>query len=562
MASYCYKVIKHGKTVAEATTRHEAEAEARRVGGTVRCIRKKTQNPPAEVHARRAEQAALAAKNQLEFAEKSARSGQLQNATISFTQAAVEAAFAKSDARDGHVAGLGFEAHQAMLRARDGLLAIAEKAEKATKNPSRKRNPSAQRHFDRGTDELGQADAVLAEAKELERQGKTKAAKRAYLSAHGSALVAAHDFGDVHTIYDPTAGPLMGRASRGVVEAHNRLVKTSRALVTNPARRAREADDHAARELALYVVNDAHLYLRRLPDFAKNLAAKIKRGTYDEAKAVKLIEYLTKEAAQKYGREFGGTFDAATRRAAAVELLPIVVEQAQEVAQLGAAASRMTRNPASLSAADKRVVKAFTDQTPASSRSLTTDGQRLSGNYMGGDGIATWEQGRIHFHDLGSKFAQTVQRAVAKEAPRNFIANPQQITVPTAAEAGAAVGRVGKKAFRGLVSAGKGLASFVRSARESAAKNPAVGHAMVGPGWILSRKASKATPHEVAIRHSDSSAKEPATVEPDVYVNRYGKIYASPEFFAYLTSKSYYDLTDHDRTIVADLFNRKRPSKR
>lgn len=539
MASYCYKVIKHGKTVAEATTRHEAEAEARRVGGTVRC---KT-----------------------------------------------------------------------------------------------KRNPSAQRHLDRGFDELGQADEVLAKAKELARLGKTTEAKRAYLEADRSATVAAHDFGDVHTIYDPTAGPLMGRAIQGGIQAHHRLAKTSRALVTNPARRAPEADDHAARELALYVVNDAHLYLRRLPDFAKNLAAKIKRGTYDEAKAVKLIEYLTKEAAQKYGREFGGTFDAATRRAAAVELLPIVVEQAQEVAQLGAAASRMTRNPvpypgyrprqhvrlifdngtqadttmngtreevkefflgkqfpyrddvaerdrnrrvtkviffppdhpggpvrnpASLSAADKRVVKAFTEQTPASSRSLTTDGQRLSGNYMGGDGIATWEQGRIHFHDLGSKFAQTVQRAVAKEAPRNFIANPQQITVPTAAEAGAAVGRVGKKAFRGLVSAGKGLASFVRSARESAAKNPAVGHAMVGPGWILSRKASKATPHEVAIRHSDSSAKEPATVEPDVYVNRYGKIYASPEFFAYLTSKSYYDLTDHDRTIVADLFNRKRPSKR
>lgn len=58
---------------------------------------------------------------------------------------------------------------------------------------------------------------------------------------------------------------------------------------------------------------------------------------------------------------------------------------------------------------------------------------------------------------------------------RELVPNPRQveITVPTAAEAGEFVGKYGKKAFRGLVSAGRGLASFVRSARTSAKANPA-----------------------------------------------------------------------------------------
>lgn len=117
----------------------------------------------------------------------------------------------------------------------------------------------------------------------------------------------------------------------------------------NPS--AQPVDEHAATELVLYVENDYYLYTRRLPEYAKNLARKIKRGTYNATQAVKLLEYLTKEAATKYDKEFGSgyssTFSPATRRAAAAELLPTVVEQAQQMLAEGKVRNprRKRRNP-------------------------------------------------------------------------------------------------------------------------------------------------------------------------------------------------------------------------
>lgn len=131
--------------------------------------------------------------------------------------------------------------------------------------------------------------------------------------------------------------------------------RRQRGLSYNPSRKRRNpsaqpVDEHAATELVLYVENDYYLYTRRLPEYAKNLARKIKRGTYNAAQAVKLLEYLTKEAATKYDKEFGSgyssTFSPATRRAAAAELLPTVVEQAQQMLAEGKVRNpRKRRNP-------------------------------------------------------------------------------------------------------------------------------------------------------------------------------------------------------------------------
>jgi hypothetical protein len=110
----------------------------------------------------------------------------------------------------------------------------------------------------------------------------------------------------------------------------------------NPA--AAGVDEHAVRELVLFFENDSHLWTRRLPEYAKNLATKMKRGTYDAGQAVKLIEYLAQEGATKYRKEFGGPasmFSPATRRQAAIELLPSVVEKAEEMQ-----AATKSRNPA------------------------------------------------------------------------------------------------------------------------------------------------------------------------------------------------------------------------
>ena len=72
---------------------------------------------------------------------------------------------------------------------------------------------------------------------------------------------------------------------------------------------------------------------------------------------------------------------------------------------------------------EKDVINAFIDGKPASSKKLSTDGRRLDGLWMGGTGIADRsDDGMISFNDLGSKAAQTVQNAVRKMTPKNFLA--------------------------------------------------------------------------------------------------------------------------------------------
>jgi hypothetical protein len=107
-----------------------------------------------------------------------------------------------------------------------------------------------------------------------------------------------------------------------------------------------------------------------------------------------------------------------------------------------------------LSPASKKVISAFLDKKEASSKKLSTDGKTLDGNWMGGSRICSWKGGKIVCHDVGSRAAQTVQRAVKKMAPKNWLESDeagnkykklQPFTVPLyrALEAGA-------KKIRGL----------------------------------------------------------------------------------------------------------------
>jgi hypothetical protein len=80
----------------------------------------------------------------------------------------------------------------------------------------------------------------------------------------------------------------------------------------------KQADQHAATELDLYIENDEPLY-RRTQECYRNLLRRQKRGTYDSTRAVALFQYIADEGAKKYKREFGsGTFDKPTRTAVAV----------------------------------------------------------------------------------------------------------------------------------------------------------------------------------------------------------------------------------------------------
>jgi hypothetical protein len=67
---------------------------------------------------------------------------------------------------------------------------------------------------------------------------------------------------------------------------------------------------------------------------------------------------------------------------------------------------------------DWKVVEAFVDGRALDGHKLHTDGNRPDGYWLGGTGIAEKVDGhKIRFNDLGSRSAQSVQRAVRGMAP-------------------------------------------------------------------------------------------------------------------------------------------------
>jgi predicted kinase len=85
----------------------------------------------------------------------------------------------------------------------------------------------------------------------------------------------------------------------------------------------------------------------------------------------------------------------------------------------------------SLTKSDRQVIGDFLDKKAGDSKNLTSTGKRLDGNWTGGRGIATWTpDGKIVFEDLGSKAAQTVQRAIRKVAPKNWILESEDESPP------------------------------------------------------------------------------------------------------------------------------------
>jgi len=74
-----------------------------------------------------------------------------------------------------------------------------------------------------------------------------------------------------------------------------------------------------------------------------------------------------------------------------------------------------------LTKTDRRVLAAFLDKKAAEGKHLHSTGTRLDIYGMGGRGVAIWRGGKIELPDLGSRSAQTVQRALRKlAAPNDF----------------------------------------------------------------------------------------------------------------------------------------------
>lgn len=88
----------------------------------------------------------------------------------------------------------------------------------------------------------------------------------------------------------------------------------------NPPRRGPrgEANHAEAKELELYAQNESALYPQKQA-IIKNIQRRLKKGTYDATKAVRLWRYWIDNAATRYRKEFSmtGGFNVPTRDAAA-----------------------------------------------------------------------------------------------------------------------------------------------------------------------------------------------------------------------------------------------------
>jgi hypothetical protein len=69
--------------------------------------------------------------------------------------------------------------------------------------------------------------------------------------------------------------------------------------------KARSFDQHAIRELGLFIENDSQLYHSQQLPIEKNLKLKGMKGKYDPRLAVKLWSYLIESGAKKYHKQFG-----------------------------------------------------------------------------------------------------------------------------------------------------------------------------------------------------------------------------------------------------------------
>jgi hypothetical protein len=67
---------------------------------------------------------------------------------------------------------------------------------------------------------------------------------------------------------------------------------------------------------------------------------------------------------------------------------------------------------------DKKVIMAFIDEKPADSKLLESTGKVLNGNWLGGSKIASWINGSIRLHELGSKKSDQIHKFIKKEAPK------------------------------------------------------------------------------------------------------------------------------------------------
>jgi len=119
---------------------------------------------------------------------------------------------------------------------------------------------------------------------------------------------------------DYSRNPISSELRDAIAKESDKLASESERLkqvVGNPYRD--EVDEAAAWELYLYVTNDS-AFVNQINSIRKNLITKMAQGKYDSARAPQAFSYVVDAANKKYNKEFGDTFDKATRMESARQM--------------------------------------------------------------------------------------------------------------------------------------------------------------------------------------------------------------------------------------------------
>lgn len=137
------------------------------------------------------------------------------------------------------------------------------------------------------------------------------------------------------SVRDPKTGELVARASgtakevkalvRKLATKQGRQLALESGPAHNPGRERAAADPVAARELEMFIENNAGLYRQQYTPIMQNLWRKMVKGTYDHGLAKKLWLYLATAGAKLYAKESGSQawsemFTVATREIVASSL--------------------------------------------------------------------------------------------------------------------------------------------------------------------------------------------------------------------------------------------------
>ena len=235
------------------------------------------------------------------------------------------------------------------------------------------------------------------------RYGPKKGGSATHVSKDGKLKSVGDDTGsgDKKSSYfdDPADLSPSQKAHTAAADAELDRIDKEKQSKDEPEQSAYDKMGPEARELKLTMDSSEEGYKQQYIPILKNLSRKMKKGTYDKEKAVKLMMYYVSNGAKRYEKDFGGGgatgpsvggFDKKTREEAARayvedfeddwdnknwDFMESIVKKSKTAKEFGESKmkleSLLKENPAVAAAAAMATIKLMNPQTGRSNKAIT-----------------------------------------------------------------------------------------------------------------------------------------------------------------------------------------------